>query len=86
MCIHRTTISRNGAAPLTEHQIPATHLFQETHTIPTSTGQKHCFGKTKNSSEHHTPSSALQASSPGMVQALHHLAKGAFTQVPHDLI
>lgn len=26
------------------------------------------------------------ACSPGMVQALHHLAKGAFTQVPHDLI
>lgn len=26
------------------------------------------------------------ACSPGMVQALHHLAKGTFTQVPHDLI
>jgi hypothetical protein len=31
-------------------------------------------------------SCATPAHSPGMVQALHHLAKGAFTQVPHDLI
>ena len=30
-------------------------------------------------------SSSQEESSPGMVQALHHLAKGAFTQVPHDL-
>lgn len=29
---------------------------------------------------------AAPACSPGMVQALHHLAKGAFAQVPHDLI
>lgn len=31
-------------------------------------------------------SSSQEESLPGMVQALHHLAKGAFTQVPHDLI
>ena len=31
-------------------------------------------------------SSSQEDSLPGMVQALHHLAKGAFTQVPHDLI
>lgn len=29
---------------------------------------------------------AAPACSPGMVQALHHFAKGSFTQVPHDLI
>lgn len=31
-------------------------------------------------------SSSQEDSLPGMIQTLHHLAKGAFTQVPHNLI
>lgn len=36
---------------------------------------------------HQSPQAgSAQDGSPGVVQALHHLAKRAFAQVPHDLI
>lgn len=68
--------------------------FQGISKTPTRTGRNSAlvlpFQKKKVKLCHHlqeTRASSFQEDgSPGMVQALHHLAKGAFTQVPHDLI
>lgn len=53
-----------------------------------------CYGATLQKAEgeadahpHQGPwAGSAQDGSPGVVQALHHLAKRAFAQVPHDLI